>query len=131
MRPPWTAKDDQPGPIGRRHSSTGGDAAQSVAIRTPGITPSRRGPRNPGQSGPATVADGFSFGAAGTTLAVVGADLAGAGVAGVTAGVAGSATGSLAPWARSRSSGVCVHRPCKSGLKSLETPPVRTNAHPP
>ena len=28
-----TAKDDQPAPIGRRHSSTGGDAVQSVLIR--------------------------------------------------------------------------------------------------
>ena len=46
-----TAKDDQPGPIGRRHSSTGGDAAQSVLIRTPRTTPSRSGPRKPGHSG--------------------------------------------------------------------------------
>src|SRR5947208_6141308 len=117
--------------MGQRHTCAVGEAAQSVTIRTPGIIPSRRGPRNPGQSGPATVADGFSFGAAGTTLAVVGADLAGAGVAGVTAGVAGavagaagSATGSLAAWAKSCCSGVGVHRQCKSGLKSLETPPV-------
>src|SRR3989442_15838985 len=114
MRPPRTANDDQPGPIGRRNSSTGGDADQSVTIRTPGIIPSRRGPRNPGQSGPATVAAAVSLGAAGTAFAVVGADLTGAGAAGVAAGVAGavagvagSATGSLAAWAKSRSSGVC------------------------
>src|SRR5450755_1169987 len=110
MRPPCTAKDDQPGPISRRHSSTGGDAAQSVTIRTPGIIPSRRGPRNPGQSGPATVATGVSLGAAGAAVSLVGAALAGAGAAGITAGTAGaaagtarSATGSLAVWARSRS----------------------------
>jgi hypothetical protein len=50
MRLPWTAKDDQPGPIGLRQSCTGGDAAQSVLIRTPGMTPSRCGPRKPGHS---------------------------------------------------------------------------------
>src|SRR5262245_44516946 len=73
MRSPSTAKDDQPGPIGRRHSSTGGDAAQSVAIHTPRTTPSRSGPRKPGQ------------------FAVAGA------VAGAAAGAARGATG--APWA--------------------------------
>src|SRR5215467_1295205 len=51
MRSPWTAKDDQPGPIGRRHIATGGDACQSALIRTPAATPSRWGPRKPGQSG--------------------------------------------------------------------------------
>ena len=49
MRSPRTAKDDQPGPTGRRHSSTGGDVVQSVSIRTPRTTPSRSGPRKPGQ----------------------------------------------------------------------------------
>src|SRR5258707_15888630 len=97
MRSPWTAKDDHPGPIGRRHSSTGGDAVQSVTIRTPGITPSRRGPRKPGHSGLDTAAAGVSLDAAGGALAVVGAAMAGAGVtAGVAAGAAGSATGSWA-----------------------------------
>src|SRR5215472_9886910 len=52
MRSPWTAKDDQPGPIGRRHIATGGDACQSALIRRPATTPSRWGPRKPGQSGP-------------------------------------------------------------------------------
>ena len=47
---PSTANDDQPGPIGRRHSSTGGDVDQSVSIRTPRTTPSRSGPRKPGHS---------------------------------------------------------------------------------
>src|SRR5690348_16413721 len=103
MRPAWTAKDDQPGPTGRRQSSTGGVVAQSVTICTPGIIPSRRGPRNPGHSGPATAAAGAPSGVAGATLAVVGAALAGAGVARAAAGAAGSATGSLAAWAKSRS----------------------------
>ena len=49
-RPPLTAKDDQPGPTARRHSSTGGEADQSVAMRTPCTMPSRSGPRKPGQS---------------------------------------------------------------------------------
>src|SRR5260370_23724550 len=114
MRPAWTAKDDQPGPIGRRQSSTGGDAAQSVIMCTPGIIPSRRGPRNPGHSGPATAAAGVSLGAAGAALAVAGAALVGAGVAGVAAGAAGSTIGSLVAWAKSRSSGVCAQRQCKS-----------------
>src|SRR5207249_3840505 len=50
MRSPRTAKDDQPGPIGRRHNSTGGDLDQSVSICTPRTTPSRLGPRKPGHS---------------------------------------------------------------------------------
>src|SRR5215472_13455212 len=57
MRSPWTAKDDQPGPIGRRHMATGGDACQSALIRTPATTPSRWGPRKPGQSAPASTAE--------------------------------------------------------------------------
>src|SRR4029453_6748462 len=50
-RSPSTANDDQPGPIGRRHNSIGGDFDQSVSIRTPRTMPSRLGPRKPGQSG--------------------------------------------------------------------------------
>src|SRR5438552_15133593 len=50
--PPRTAKDDQPGPTGRRHISTGGEADQSVLMRTPGTMSSRFGPRKPGHSGP-------------------------------------------------------------------------------
>src|SRR5258708_39806637 len=113
MRPLWTAKEDQPGPIGRRHSSTGGDAVQSVTIRTPGILPSRRGPRNPGQLGSATGAAVVSLG---TALAGIGAGSVGTGitggVAGADAGAAESLTSSLAAWTKSRSSGVCVHRQC-------------------
>src|SRR5688500_19546666 len=52
MCPPRTAKDDHPGPIGRRHNSTGGDLAQSVSIVTPRTMLSRAGPRKPGHSAP-------------------------------------------------------------------------------
>ena len=38
------AKDDQPGPIGRRHIWTGGAADQSVSIRVPRMMPPRGGP---------------------------------------------------------------------------------------
>src|SRR5258708_30823362 len=58
MRLPLTAKDDQPGPIGRRQIWTGGDCDQSVAIRMPRITPSRLGPRKPGHSARFHVAAG-------------------------------------------------------------------------
>src|SRR5258707_1251089 len=50
MRLPLTANEDQPGPIGRRQTWTGGDCDQSVAICVPWITPSRSGPRKPGHS---------------------------------------------------------------------------------
>src|SRR6266487_4144559 len=54
MRSPRTAKDDQPGPTGRRHTLTGGDVVQSVLICTPATLPSRWGPRNPGHTAPAS-----------------------------------------------------------------------------
>ena len=56
--PPWTAKDDQPGPIGRRHSATGvvasdGDRLVGCAaiepydgaalLRSLAVVPDRRG----------------------------------------------------------------------------------------
>src|ERR1035438_10663041 len=66
MRPPRTAKDDQPGPTGRRHSATGGDAVQSVLIRTPGMTSSRWGPRKPGQMGPVSASAGAGGSATGS-----------------------------------------------------------------
>src|SRR5258706_9521274 len=47
MRSLPTANDDQPGPMGRRHSWTGGVEAQSVASRTPRTTPLRSDPRKP------------------------------------------------------------------------------------
>src|SRR5262245_16764007 len=50
MRSPWTANDDQPGPIGWRHISTGFVCAQSVSIRTPWMMLLRSGPRKPGHS---------------------------------------------------------------------------------
>src|SRR5439155_24963423 len=57
---PRTAKDDQPGPTGRRHISTGGEADQSVLMRTPGTMSSRFGPRKPGHSGPFRVRAGIT-----------------------------------------------------------------------
>src|SRR3954447_12901823 len=50
MRSPFTANDDQPGPIGRRQISAGGDDDQSVATLTPRTMSSRAGPRKPGHS---------------------------------------------------------------------------------
>src|ERR1039457_2974830 len=94
MRPPRTAKDDQPGPTGRRHSATGGDAVQSVLIRTPGMTSSRWGPRKPGQMGPVSASAGAGGSAAGSVPAPA------------PAGAGGSAAGSLPDLATSRYSGV-------------------------
>src|ERR1019366_3941530 len=103
MRPPRTAKDDQPGPTGRRHSATGGDAVQSVLIRTPGMTSSRWGPRKPGQIGPVSASAGAGGSAAGSLP-----DLAPSRFSGVfaAAGTGGSAAGSLPDWATGRFSGV-------------------------
>src|SRR5688572_16484634 len=102
MRSPRTAKDDQPGPTGGRHSSTGGDFVQSVAIRTPGTAPSRAGPRNPGHSGLAVAPPAVAGTAAGASRGVseafaegaaAGASLtAGAGSTGVVAGGAAGTT---------------------------------------
>src|SRR6266851_10430852 len=58
MRSLRTAKDDQPGPTGRRHIATGGDVVQSVLICTPATMPSRWGPRNPGHTAPASARSG-------------------------------------------------------------------------
>ena len=91
----WTANDDHPGPTGRRHSCTGGDADQSVAIRTPRTTPSRFGPRKPGHSPKdrdeeAGGMDDVGTVAAGAdTRAVVSATATG-GAAGAVAGLAGA-----------------------------------------
>src|SRR5262245_31768348 len=118
MRSPLTAKDDQPGPIGRRHSSFGGEADQSVLMCTAAAIPSRWGPRNPGQSRAAfaTMAAGVAAGAgrgatagfspplgvapAGAGVGDSGARPGGAAVGGSGAGVAGGAggvTGSSGP----------------------------------
>src|SRR3990172_445202 len=93
MRSPATAKDDQPGPIGRRHSSTGGDSAQSVAIRTPGMMPSRAGPRKPGQSAPVVAPEGAGGRSAGSLLASASRPFSG----GFTAGGADGAAAGVSP----------------------------------
>src|SRR5438876_3986176 len=88
MRSSRTAKDDQPGPTGRRHIATGGDAVQSVLICTPATLPSRWGPRNPGHTAPVSAPSGISN--AGVDASVAGFSLtttrfSGAGGAGVSA----------------------------------------------
>ena len=100
---PRTAKDDQPGPTGRRHSKTGGDRDQSVSIRTPRRMPSRLGPRKPGQSAPVFTG----------------------------AGAGALAIGSLAVLARSRSSGFFAQRHCRSLWKLPVKPPVFKRVHAP
>src|SRR5919106_5962237 len=109
MKLPLTAKEDQPGPIFRRQSSTGGEADQSVAIRTPRTMLSLLGPRKPGHSGSLISCTG----AAGCDSTVgVAADLSAVsgaiGASGVLAagGETAGATGSSFASARSRSSGV-------------------------
>src|SRR6266700_1796130 len=111
MRSPRTAKDDQPGPTGRRHIATGGDAVQSVLICTPPTLPSRWGPRNPGHTATVSAPPGAST--AGVDGSVAG--FSGAGAEGSTTGLTGRGAAGKAPdWATSRSSGVGVHRQCKS-----------------
>src|SRR5258708_31039795 len=135
MRLPLTAKDDQAGRIGRCQICTGGDCDQSVAIRTPRITPSRVGPRKPGHSARFHVAGGAANsvlpadGAAGSFVVVFSglATTAGVGISGV-AGAGGSGFAPSA-WARSRSSGVGVQRQWKSDLPLPLMPPVRTITH--
>src|SRR5580692_3206669 len=108
MRSPRTEKDDHPGPTGRRHIATGGDAVQSVLICTPVTLPSRWGPRNPGHTAPASVLSGASaagvngsftgltagLASDGTMSAFSGAG-AGAGVS--AAGLTGGGAGGKAP----------------------------------
>src|SRR6266536_212751 len=89
MRSPRTAKDDQPGPIGRRHNSTGGDLDQSVSICTPRTTPSRLGPRKPGQIAGVSAAGGT--GGVSGVFAAFGADVGGSGSA--RAGAGGGCSG--------------------------------------
>src|ERR1700687_1921443 len=103
MRLPRTAKDDQPGPIGRRQSSTGGEAAQSVSIRTPRTTPSRPGPRKPGQFIAVFAPAEAAGSAAGWSRA--GVKARGLGVS-AAAGAEGSAAGWSLAWAIGRSLGV-------------------------
>ena len=149
MRPLRTAKDDQPGPTGRRQSATGGDAVQSVLIRTPVTMSSRWGPRKPGQSGPVSVSAGAGPGTTGLVADPAtkrfSGEAAGAGGAdslagratgdstGVSAGrTGGGTTGVLADCSTSRSSRVFDHRQCRSLWKVLAVkPPVRMHAHAP
>src|ERR1700675_2594176 len=113
MRSPRTAKDDQPGPTGRRHIATGGDVVQSVLICTPRTMPSRWGPRNPGHTASASAPSGVTT--AGVNGSVAGflpdfapdstmTGISGAGVS--AAGLTGGGAGGKAPdWATNRSSG--------------------------
>src|SRR6185503_5899767 len=92
MKLPSIANDDHPGPIFRRHNSTGGDFRQSVSICRPRTTLSRFGPRKPGQiAGRAAAAAGFSLAGAG-----VGADAGFAGAAVVSGAGAGAAGNGVA-----------------------------------
>src|SRR5215469_6277948 len=105
MRLPRTAKDDQPGPTGRRHSATGGEAVQSVLIRTPGMTSSRWGPRKPGHS--ATGSGGADGSDAGAAPALTTSRFSGASAARRTGGSAAGLLPDLdASRASSRFSGV-------------------------
>src|SRR5262249_40098236 len=121
MKLPRTAKDDQPGPTGRRHISTGFDWDQSVWMRTPRMTPSRFGPRKPDQLAPAvatsesallfsgeTAVAAAGVGDAGCSLVGVGPGISAGAAAGAGEGTAGSF--SLPPCARRRCSGLGVHR---------------------
>ena len=129
----WRVIDDHPGPIRRRHSSVGGEADQSLAILTPGTTPFRAGPRNPGHSA------GLPTGAAGASVTAAGEVATGSGVvptgalgsatgAGtVAAGVAGGAIGSSFTSASSRSSAVGVHRHRSSNIVVPPRPSVLSN----
>src|SRR5262249_36900715 len=138
---------------GRCHSATGGEAVQSVLIRTPGMMSSRWGPRKPGHSATgsggiddsgtgappalatscfsgATAAERTGESAAGS-LAVLDAACAlssfsgvvTAAVAGGIAGVDGSAPSSFPDLATNRSSDVFVHLQCKSFLKVAAVKP--------
>src|SRR5688572_23173729 len=111
MRSPLTAKDDQPGPTGRRHICTGGLPDQSVSIFTPRTMPSRFGPRKPGHA--ARVSTGCVVGVLGVSEATeaVG-EAAGIAVAGASEAVGAGAAGAAVSfdWANSRSSGLAAQR---------------------
>src|SRR5258708_38410967 len=131
MRSPRTAKDDQPGPICRRHNSTGGEVDQSVLMRVPRMVLSRSAPRKPGHSAFVSAATGVRGGATGWSLALA---LWAAGVvAGIVTGAgAGGSTESLPPGcAMSRSSCVFDQRQAKSEEASPVMPFVRRSVHAP
>src|SRR5262245_13947431 len=97
MRSPAAANEDQPGPIGFFHNKAGGEAAQSVSMRTPWITASRSGPRNPGHAGGGAVCGAAGASSASTTLRSVEGAGAAAEACGALTGIAGdSAAGDAA-----------------------------------
>src|SRR5207245_7360882 len=97
--------DDQPGPICRRHSSTGGEVDQSVLIFMPGMMLSRPGPRKPGQLAPVSASAGVlaATGVGGSATGRSLAFLTTGGSLGISAG-AGAAAGSVETWAGSTGS---------------------------
>src|ERR1043166_1734897 len=141
MRSPRTAKDDQPGPTGRRHIATGGDVFQSVLICAPETIPSRWGPRNPGHSAFDSVPlEVPTAGAAGSVAGCLGdfagdramTGFSGTGAGDSATGLTGGGGGRWPDRERSRSSGVCAQRQCKSLWRSAAVkPPVRTSAQAP
>src|SRR5262245_20839547 len=114
MWSPRTANEPHPGPTGRRQTSTGGEADQSVATLSPCTIPSRRGPRNPGHS-PSAATGAVPTGATATVAVREAAgveatgDGAGDGTAMAGEGDGGDTGGGVAA-ASSRSSDVFVQR---------------------
>src|ERR1022692_2920840 len=133
MRSSLTANEDHPGPTARRQSATGGDAVQSVLICTSWITPSRWGPRKPDQSARVS-----ALGAAMATSleADFGSDafpaIVFSAIVAALSGIVTAGTGSsCGDSATKRSSGVGVHRQCKSLVKLPVMPPIRRRVHAP
>src|ERR1035438_6718794 len=122
--------DDQPGPIGRRHSWTGGDADQAVAIRTPGTMAGPWGPQRPAQLTPVSATGGAACSFAGAAGSFAGAMGIAAGAVGSAAGAVGGVGGSSFAWARSRCSAVFDQRHARSEPAPL-TPLVRRRANTP
>src|SRR5580700_8902447 len=99
------------------------------------MTPSRRGPRKPGQTAAVFVAVGSLLARTATgsteTLVATGAGIA-AGSGALSAAVAGGVTVGLSvSWARSRSSAVGAQRHARSETASALKPLVRRSAHAP
>src|SRR3954464_14082897 len=114
MRSPATAKDDQPGPTGRRHNWTGGEDAQLVLILIPVTTLFRPGPRKPGQAAAIFgTAGAVGGGATGRSTVLFTTGTASAALTG-TGTAAGGVIGSAPDWATSFSSAVLDHRHAKS-----------------
>jgi len=130
-------EDPQPGPIGRRHSSTGGEVDQSVWICVPGIILSRPGPRKPGPFGFCLRRNGSlrnTSGRASALWAPMGSTeiLAATAAAGSAPGRApGSADAWLPDCATNRCSRVFDQRQAKSAAAHPVMPLVRRSVHPP